>query len=116
MRSTLAEAASLIRSKNAGPFWLTFDVMFDDLDVYEAVRDQEVLNVETVSALFHQERSAVRVFAHDSARAIKFSFPRPTSSGSAGDSDVFGGQQYAPLLDLTVELPSHVEENGERRK
>ena len=110
------EAASLIRSKNAGPFWLTFDVMFDNLDIYEAVRDQEVLNAGTVGALFRQEQSAVRVFAHDSARAIKISFLRPVSSGSARDRDVFGGQQYAPLLDLTVEFASHDDESGERRK
>jgi hypothetical protein len=45
------------------------------------------------------------VFAHDTALAIKVSFPRPVSSGSALDTDVFGGQQYAPLMDLTVELP-----------
>jgi Domain of unknown function (DUF4387) len=115
MKRTLADAASLIRSKNAGPFWLTFDVMFDELDVYEAVRDQEVLTRDKVSALFRQDPSAVRVFAHESARAIKFSFPRPVSSGCAQDTDVFGGQQYAPLLDLTVELPDHDAENGDLR-
>jgi hypothetical protein len=42
------------------------------------------------------------VVEHDSARAIKVSFPRPRTSGSPHDSDVFGGQQYAPLLDLVV--------------
>jgi hypothetical protein len=43
------------------------------------------------------------VVEHDSARAIKVSFPRPRTSGSPYDSDLFGGQQYAPLLDLVVE-------------
>jgi Domain of unknown function (DUF4387) len=109
VRKTLAETAKLIRSKNAGPFWLTFDVMFDDADVYRSVRDQDVLNVDRVASLFGQDPAVVRVFAHDSALAVKVSFPRPSSSGSALDTDVFGGQQYAPLMDLTVELgsPSH---------
>ena len=44
----------------------------------------------------------VLVFAHDSALALKVSLPRPQSSGSRHDTDVFGGQQYAPLLDLPV--------------
>lgn len=105
--STLAEVAKLIRSKNAGPFWLTLDVMFDDRQTYEAVRDQHVLSVELISRLYMQPRECVRVFTHDAAMAIKVSIPRPHSSGSPMDTDVFGGQQYAPLLDLAVEFPRH---------
>jgi len=60
--STLAEVAKLIRSKNAGPFWLTLDVMFDDRQTYEAVRDQHVLSVELISRLYMQPRECVRVF------------------------------------------------------
>lgn len=103
---TLADVAKLIRSKNAGPFWLTLDVMFDDLETYEAVRDQRVLTVELISSLYGQSAEHVRVFAHDAALAIKVSLPRPHSSGSPMDSDVFGGQQYAPLLDLPVQIES----------
>src|SRR5450759_1702978 len=102
MEQTLAEIAKLIRSKNAGPFWLTFDVMFADAATYRRVRDQHVITIDVVSRLYHQPPDHVRVFAHDSALAIKVSMPRPQSSGSAFDTDVFGGQQYAPLMDLTV--------------
>jgi Domain of unknown function (DUF4387) len=101
---TLAETAKLIRSKNAGPFWLTFDVMFDDEAVYRRVRDQGVLTVEVVSRLYAVPADQVLLFADDNALAIKASIPRPRSSGSALDTDIFGGQQYAPLLDLSVEL------------
>jgi hypothetical protein len=103
---TLAEVAKLVRSKNAGPFWLTLDVMFDDVKTYEAVRDQHVLNVGLISRLFGQSPEHVSVFAHDAALAIKVSLPRPYSSGSPMDTDVFGGQQYAPLLDLPVQIES----------
>jgi hypothetical protein len=102
MEQTLAQVARLIRSKNAGPFWLTFDVMFADAAMYQRVRDQRVITVDVVSLLYHQPREQVSVFAHDSALAIKVSMPRPQSSGSAFDTDVLGGQQYAPLMDLTV--------------
>lgn len=101
---TLGELAKLIRSKNAGPFWLTLDVMFDDRETYEAVRDQRVLTVDLISRLYGQPKERVLVFAHDAALAIKVSLPRPHSSGSPLDTDVFGGQQYAPLLDLPVEI------------
>ena len=105
MQTRLAEVAKLIRSKNAGPFWLTFDVMFGDDAIYRQVRDQEVLSVERVAACYGQDPASVSVFEHDAALAIKISFPRPVSSGSARDTDVFGGQQYAPLLEFTVDLP-----------
>jgi hypothetical protein len=105
VRKRLGEIAQLIRSKNAGPFWLTFDVMFDDAEVYRCVRDQHVLSIEQIAVSYRQDPASVLVFAHDTALAIKVSFPRPVSSGSARDTDVFGGQQYAPLMDLTVELP-----------
>ncbi|WP_422067227.1 DUF4387 family protein [Solirhodobacter olei] len=29
---------------------------------------------------------------------------RDRPSGSAGDGDIFGAQQYAPLLDVEIEL------------
>ena len=111
---TLGELAKLIRSKNAGPFWLTLDVMFDDRETYEAVRDQRVLTVDLVSRLYGQPKERVLVFAHDAALAIKVSLPRPHSSGSPLDTDVFGGQQYAPLLDLPVQI--HEREDAHDRR
>jgi hypothetical protein len=101
---TLGEVAKLVRSKNAGPFWLTLDVMFDDRATYEAVRDQQVVTVELIEQLYGESAEHIRLFAHDAALAIKVSMPRPHSSGSPLDTDVFGGQQYAPLLDLPVEI------------
>jgi Domain of unknown function (DUF4387) len=101
---TLGQCAKLIRSKNAGPFWLTIDVMFDDAATYKAVRDQRVITAELMGRLYGQPAERISVFAHDAALAIKVSLPRPQSSGSPLDTDVFGGQQYAPLLDLNVDI------------
>jgi hypothetical protein len=99
---TLGEVAKLVRSKNAGPFWLTLDVMFDDAETYAAVRDGHVVTADLVARMYRLPVEGVLVFAHDAALAIKVSIPRPHSSGSRHDTDVFGGQQYAPLLDLPV--------------
>ena len=100
----LWEVAKLVRSKNAGPFVLTFDIMFDDPDVYRLVQDTGAISKELVAHLYKQPGEDVMFFYCDSALAIKFSIPRPVFSGDLGDSDVFGGQQYAPLLD--IEVPS----------
>lgn len=98
----LWEIAQLVRSKNAGPFVLTFDIMFDDAAVYRHVVDAGVLNPAVVAGLYGVPVNDVLFFECDNALAIKFSIPRPIFSGDLGDSDVFGGQQYAPLLELEV--------------
>jgi hypothetical protein len=100
--ATIADLAVLVRSKNAGPFWLTIDVMFDSEDSYRRVRDSEVINRAGIARMFGRDPDSIIVVNHDVALAIKVSFPRPQSSGSKYDSDVYGGQQYAPLLGLTV--------------
>lgn len=100
--TTIADLAVLVRSKNAGPFWLTIDIMFDDEGKYRRVRDNNVVNRDLVARLYRRDPGDIIVVNHDAALAIKVSFPRPCSSGSKYDSDVYGGQQYAPLLDLRV--------------
>ena len=100
--ATIADLAVLVRSKNAGPFWLTIDIMFDDADKYRRVRDSDIVNRDAVATMFRRDPADIIVVNHDAALAIKVSFPRPQSSGSKYDSDVYGGQQYAPLLSLAV--------------
>ena len=100
--TTIADLAVLVRSKNAGPFWLTIDVMFDAAENYRRVRDSAVINRAAIAEMFRRNPEDIIVVSHDAALAIKVSFPRPQSSGSKYDSDVYGGQQYAPLLSLPV--------------
>jgi hypothetical protein len=104
VRVRIADIACLVRSKNAGPFWLTFDVLVDDDELYSKIRASHLFDAETIAPLFRQRPEDVQVFAVDAARAFKVSFPRPQSSGSPLDPDVFGGQQYAPLLDLEIDI------------
>ena len=100
--ATIADLAVLVRSKNAGPFWLTIDIMFDSEDNYRRVRDSEAINRAGIARMFRREPADIIVVNHDAALAIKVSFPRPQSSGSKYDSDVYGGQQYAPILSLVI--------------
>lgn len=98
----LHELAHLIRSKNAGPFELTIDVMFENRAAYERVRDSGVLAPERIAELYGVAPGDVRSFEADVALALKLSFPRPQSSGSLHDTDIFGGQFHSPLVRLEV--------------
>jgi hypothetical protein len=99
----LAELAKLIRSKNAGPFELTIDIMFDDPATYERVKRSSALSREVVARLYGVKPDVVKFFHADKAYAIKATIPRPVFQGDVGDSDGHGGQQYAPLMDIEIE-------------
>lgn len=97
----LAEIAEVIRSKNAGPFVVTFDILFASEADYESVKAAGLITRQAVSDLYGISENELLGFDYyPFARAIKFSIKRPVGSGAPGDSDVYGAQQHAPLLDL----------------
>lgn len=98
----LWQVTKLIRSKNSGPFELTFDVIFKDHATYEKVRDARLINAAWFGRTYRLDPGAVSVINYDAASAIKITIPRPTISGDIDDTDVFGGQQYGPLVDLEL--------------
>jgi hypothetical protein len=98
----LHELASLVRSKNAGPFMLTIDIMFEDPADYRRVRDSGVLSAATVADVYGVDPRDVQVFHYEPATALKISLPRPHPSGSQEDGDVYGGQFHAPLVLLEI--------------
>ena len=100
--TALCELARLIRSKNAGPFELTFDIMFDDAATYERVKRSGAVSREAIAARYGLPVDQVRFFWCDLACAIKASIPRPYFQGDLLDSDGHGGQQYAPLMDIEI--------------
>ena len=100
--TSLARLARLIRSKNAGPFELTFDIMFEDAATYERVKRSGALSREAVAASYGLSPRDVKFFFCDNAFAIKASIPRSPPQGDLGDADGHGGQQYAPLMDIEI--------------
>jgi hypothetical protein len=98
----LWQVAKLIRSKNSGPFELTFDVIFKDRETYERARDAKVINAEWFAKTYRLTPEVVSVINYDAASAIKVTIPRPVISGDVDDTDVFGGQQYGPLVNIDV--------------
>jgi Domain of unknown function (DUF4387) len=92
----------LIRSKNAGPFELTFDVMFKDEDCFREVMSGGKLSAECIALLYKIDVKQVRFFVIESLLTVKISIPRPVFSGDVGDTDVYGGQFHGPLVRLQV--------------
>ena len=99
----LSEVAKTIRSKNAGVDRITFDVIFAERADYQRVRDSGALSRVAVCRIFNIDDGRITDYVEfDPALAIKFTIRRISPSGSPGDADIFGSQQYGPLLGVMV--------------
>ncbi len=99
----LSELAKTIRSKNAGVNKITFDIIFREPQAYERVKRSRAITRQAMADLYRIDPSRISDFVeYDPGLAIKFTIYRERPSGSAGDGDIFGAQQYAPLLDLEI--------------
>jgi len=98
----LWQFTKLIRSKNAGPFELTFDIMFKDEDCFREVIGSGKLSAELIAQLYKVDLDQVRFFVIESLLTVKISIPRPVFSGDVNDTDLYGGQFHAPLVRLPV--------------
>jgi hypothetical protein len=101
----LIDLAKTIRSKNAGVDKITFDVIFRERETYDLVRRSGAITRASIIKLYGIEPERLTDFVeYDPGFAIKFSILRDRPSGSPGDPDIFGAQQYAPLMDIDVEI------------
>src|SRR5690554_715696 len=109
MMARLMDLAKAIRSKNAGPDCITFDIIFSDTRIYEEVKTSNALTAQRIAAIYGIDAARIVKFvAFDPARAIKFTIQRSRSSGSPGETDVMGSQMYAPLLDVEVPIAAEL--------
>ena len=106
MRYALKDVAVVIRSKNAGPFELTLDILLRDEEMFQKMRDAGVISKKTVAELYHlREEDVLSIVYFPNARAIKATIVRPLPSGALGERDVYGAQQHAPLANFVFDLP-----------
>lgn len=94
------DVALVVRSKNAGPYELTLDLMFPDEQIYNEVRKS--ITKGKIAQLYKIDVNQVLSIVNFApAHAIKITLVRPRPSGDLGETDVYGAQQHAPLFDLT---------------
>ncbi len=99
----ITELTEVIRSKNSGPYELTFDIIFKDRSSFELARRSGIFNKELFAGLYGIElENVINVVEFAQAYAIKATIVRPAVSGDQGETDVYGAQQHAPLLAIEV--------------
>jgi hypothetical protein len=99
----LSELASTVRSKNAGVNQITFDIIFPDRKTYERAVRSGAITRDSIAKLYNIPQSRISDFVtFEVGNAIKFTLYRLRPSGSPGDWDILGCQQYGPLLELEI--------------
>jgi hypothetical protein len=99
----ITELATVVRSKNSGPFEFTFDIMFENKDNYEAVKKSGVITRELIAKLFAiSDNRVLTCRSYDPAQAYKITIKRNVSAGDLGESDVYGSQQHVPLTSIQI--------------
>ena len=105
MRVCLKDIANVIRSKNAGPFELTLDVLLKDADMFEKLKAADIINKKMIAELYQiPETDVISIVYFPNAKAIKATIVRPLPSGALGERDVYGAQQHAPLVNFIFDV------------
>lgn len=105
MRYILKDIANVIRSKNAGPYELTLDVLLRDDEMFTKLQQTDIINKKTIAQLYRiPVEDVLSIVYFPNARAIKATIVRPLPSGAMGERDVYGAQQHAPLVNFEFEL------------
>ncbi|EAN5158708.1 DUF4387 domain-containing protein [Salmonella enterica] len=105
MKQSICSLTQVIRSKNAGPYELVLDILFKTQEVYQRVKVSEQLTPQLIASLYNVNPDFIhRIIWFDPANAVKIVMPRDIISGNVGDNDVYGAQQHAPLLAISLDL------------
>lgn len=100
----IADIAQVCKSKNAGPFELTIDVVFGSREMFNQVAATGVLGPALFARLYNVSENQVLFTPYPAGNAFKATIPRRVPSGDVGDTDIYGAQQHAPLLDVDIPL------------
>ena len=95
---TLGKKVRKIRSKNAGPFWITIDIFCGNKTIYKEVCNK-LTNSEIMNLLMINEQHLKR-FEIDDLNVVKFSFPRKIIQGDIFDRDMHGAQVAVLLSEM----------------
>lgn len=96
----LIDYTTVLRSKNAGPLYITFDLIFPNRETMEYVQDR--LDPLQIAAAYGTDPSTVQIIPYGVVNSIKITFPRKNISGSLADDDIYGCQQHGKLAKLMI--------------
>jgi hypothetical protein len=92
-----------VRSKNAGPFWVTFDLFFDGAENYRKYHDSPALSPQLFERLYGTDPALVKTIPVEDLAMVKISYPRATPQGGIEERDMHSGQQYVRLLEVELD-------------
>ena len=96
----LIEYTKILRSKNAGPLFITFDLIFNDNENMRYVAER--LGKEMISKAYDVAVEKIDIIEYDVVNSIKITFPRKNVSGSLADTDIYGCQMHIPLANIVL--------------
>ena len=96
----LVDYTKILRSKNAGPLFITFDLIFSGGEEMEYVLKN--LKKSDVARAYGVDEKDIDIIAYEVVNSIKITFPRKNISGSLEDKDIYGCQQHTPLANIVL--------------
>jgi len=99
----LKDIAKYVRSKNAGPYWVTIDIFCDTEEAFSTLTQSVALGPESIGHLYGVEPNRVKIFHQQHIKVVKISIPRAAVSGDFTDRDIHAGQYFVPMLTLNIE-------------
>lgn len=96
----LIDYTKILRSKNAGPLFITFDLIFNNNE--DMLYVSERLTKEVVSQAYDVPVEKIDIIVYSVVNSIKITFPRKNISGSLKDTDIYGCQQHVPLANIEL--------------
>lgn len=101
--ATVKDVCRHVRSKNAGPFWVTIDLFFDGEENFARYSGSERLGPALFERLYGADPKLVKRFAVPSLHVVKISYARTSPQGGVVERDMHAGQQYVRLLDVELD-------------
>ena len=102
--ATVKQVCRHVRSKNAGPFWVTFDLFFDGAENYRRYSGSPVLGPQLIQRLYGADPRLVRKYSVPKLNMVKISYARTNVQGGEVERDMHCGQQYVRLLDIELDV------------
>lgn len=96
----LIDYTKILRSKNAGPLFITFDLIFNSREDMKYVEQR--LTKEQIAKAYDVSTDKIDIISYDIVNSIKITFPRKNISGALADSDIYGCQQHMPLANIVL--------------
>ena len=102
MAKKLVDIARILRSKNAGPLFTTFDLIFDTQKDLEWVLSSGAVDAAAIAALYGLDAEDVSIIPYEIVNAFKITIPRIHASGDIEDDDIYGCQQHLKLANILI--------------